>query len=105
MNECLGLIQLFLEAVLQLCREVVNDAPLFVVIVGIVPEKAGLFLKCSPALKLAHTCRTGTTVDTLNELLQALEGKRLSNDSEVVLEAPWRKVDKVEEIRVTVLLC
>jgi hypothetical protein len=85
---------------LELCCEGVDLTSLFVVEVGVGPEKARLVLQCCPVLEVADAGCGLAAVDALDELLEALQGEWRGDDGKIIFIRTGWKVDEIEEVRV-----
>ena len=87
---------------LQFRSQIIDKAPFFVEIMGIIPQETCPLLECRPPFKVADTRRGLASMDAFDLLLQPLERQRLGDDGKVLLIAARRQVDKVQEIWITV---
>lgn len=101
LNNSLCLSEFVVECLLQLGRQGINDTPVLVEKVGIVPKQACLILECCPALEFAHTSRGLSAMNSLHFLLETFQGQWIVNDCKIVLEASGRKIDEIKEVSIS----
>lgn len=79
---------------LQLLCESINSAFVRVEVIGVPPKQTCGIFKSGPALEIGNARVLLPAVDSLDQLLQFLDGERLLDDLIVFFERPWGQVEE-----------